>query len=292
MSQFFTLLPLLLPVLAPVAQEGEKKQEPAQIEVRKAPPILSSADVVGLSIQNEKQETYGRVEDLVLHPKGEVAFAVCSYAGWLDEREDELFVVPWLMLRHEPERKALILDMSKDGIRDAPRFEAEEWRELGDMEWWTEADEYYEDVKKKIASPVEAKVSLAPSKMLYRLSKTKGEQVWNLANEKIGEIREIALDPEHARIVFALISVGGYLGTGERVVAVPWEALKTIPDASNPKIPRLALETTKERLQQAPEFRAVAEKPPMQDPHWILSVYEFYSIPPYWSVRTEGGGGK
>lgn len=153
---------------------------------------------------------------------------------------------------------------------------------------------HYADLKEAKASPVEANVSLAPTKRLYLLSEKKGEQVYDESGQKIGEIRELALDPKARRVSFVVLSIGGYLGSGDKLVAVPWEALSTIPDANNPKLLRTLLATTPERLREAPEFRAGAEAKPFEDPEWVLSVYQFYSVRPYWSSRpqTETGGAK
>jgi sporulation protein YlmC with PRC-barrel domain len=42
----------------------------------------------------------------------------------------------------------------------------------------------------------------------------------------LGKINQLMMDPKDGRIVYAVVAVGGMLGVGEKLVAVPWNALK------------------------------------------------------------------
>src|SRR3954468_7860536 len=52
-----------------------------------------------------------------------------------------------------------------------------------------------------------------------------GDHVHNLQNEHLGEIKEIMLDMRTGTIAYAVMSRGGVLGIGEKLFAVPWDAL-------------------------------------------------------------------
>lgn len=60
---------------------------------------------------------------------------------------------------------------------------------------------------------------------LWRASKLDGVDVYNDRNEKIGEIDEVLLDRK-GQVEAVIIGVGGFLGLGERHVAVPFNALR------------------------------------------------------------------
>ena len=60
---------------------------------------------------------------------------------------------------------------------------------------------------------------------MWRLSKLKGLNVYNNSNEKIGDIREVVVDRD-GKVEAVVIGVGGFLGLGERDVAVPFSALQ------------------------------------------------------------------
>src|SRR3954467_5848736 len=68
----------------------------------------------------------------------------------------------------------------------------------------------------------------------WRASKLKGLDVYNNSNEKIGDIREVLLD-QSGKAEAVVIGVGGFLGIGERDVALPFSEIKFVdqPRTSN-----------------------------------------------------------
>jgi sporulation protein YlmC with PRC-barrel domain len=61
----------------------------------------------------------------------------------------------------------------------------------------------------------------------WRTSKMNGIKVYNDANENIGSINDLLMD-KSGNIKIAVIGVGGFLGLGEHLVAVPYEKLKFV----------------------------------------------------------------
>jgi hypothetical protein len=59
----------------------------------------------------------------------------------------------------------------------------------------------------------------------YRTSKLLESTVYNDTEEKIGELDDIILSPD-GKATYAILEVGGFLGIGERLVALPFESLK------------------------------------------------------------------
>jgi sporulation protein YlmC with PRC-barrel domain len=70
-----------------------------------------------------------------------------------------------------------------------------------------------------------ARPQQGPQKIV-RASKIIGINVKNKANEDLGSINDIVLDPRDGRVVYAAVSMGGFLGVGNKLFAVPWEALE------------------------------------------------------------------
>ncbi|AWL94425.1 PRC-barrel domain-containing protein [Bradyrhizobium ottawaense] len=64
----------------------------------------------------------------------------------------------------------------------------------------------------------------------WRTSKMSGLKVYNEANENIGSINELLMD-KSGNVKIAVIGVGGFLGMGEHLVAVPYEKLKFVNEA-------------------------------------------------------------
>src|SRR5262245_9269735 len=76
-----------------------------------------------------------------------------------------------------------------------------------------------------------------------------GASVHNMAGEKIGDMDSVLLDQSGAAIG-AVIGVGGFLGMGEREVAVGWQYLQITDNGRT-----VRLDATKDQLKMAPEYK-------------------------------------
>jgi hypothetical protein len=83
----------------------------------------------------------------------------------------------------------------------------------------------------------------------YRASKLRGTTVINPANEKIGSLDDLIVGKD--RVLFAIIEVGGFLGIGSRLVAVPYTSLQISDAGKHIVLPG----ATKEQLKNLPEFK-------------------------------------
>jgi sporulation protein YlmC with PRC-barrel domain len=68
-------------------------------------------------------------------------------------------------------------------------------------------------------------VDVRPLAEAYRASRMIGTVVLNDKNEKIGTVDDLIVSPND-RVLFAVLSVGGFLGINRRLVAVPYSELK------------------------------------------------------------------
>ena len=59
----------------------------------------------------------------------------------------------------------------------------------------------------------------------FRVSKVLGATVLNDANEKVGTIDDLIVTPTD-KVPYAVLSVGGFLGMGTRLVVVPYDEIK------------------------------------------------------------------
>jgi sporulation protein YlmC with PRC-barrel domain len=76
------------------------------------------------------------------------------------------------------------------------------------------------------------------------------EDVYDSQNNKIGDVNDVLLDKD-GKATTAMVGVGGFLGVGEKDVAVPFSALK-VTEKDNDRY--LVINTTKEALQSAPGY--------------------------------------
>jgi sporulation protein YlmC with PRC-barrel domain len=76
------------------------------------------------------------------------------------------------------------------------------------------------------------------------------EDVYDNQENKIGDVNDILLDTD-GRVSAVIVGVGGFLGLGQKDVAVPFNALKV---AEKDGDRYLVMNTTKEALQSAPGY--------------------------------------
>ena len=116
---------------------------------------------------------------------------------------------------------------------------------------------------------------------IYRASKVIGADVENPQGEKLGDIRDIVLDPATGRIRYAVLGSGGFLGLGEKYFAIPWTALTSKAGEKGDFI----LNVDKEKLKNAPGFDK-NNWPNMADRSWAEQVYAYYGVTPYWEQEA------
>jgi hypothetical protein len=85
----------------------------------------------------------------------------------------------------------------------------------------------------------------------FRVSKLTGHEVVNDKNENVGKIDDLAIGRENAHPVFAILQVGGFLGIGSRLVAVPFESLKIDDNARRIELPG----ASRDELKKLAEFK-------------------------------------
>lgn len=101
------------------------------------------------------------------------------------------------------------------------------------------------------AAPAEAKYSSVSKDVMFS-SKLKGLNITNQANETVGEITDVAM--KNDKVDALILSVGGFLGMGERYVAVSPNSVAMTHDIKNDKWVA-KMNTTKDALKAAPEFK-------------------------------------
>lgn len=112
----------------------------------------------------------------------------------------------------------------------------------------------------------------------------------NSAGESLGQVDEIMIDIPSGRVAYAVLSFGGVLHMGNKLFAVPWNALKVDEDQKC-----FILDVDKRTLESAPGFDK-DNWPDMADTTWGTGIFKHYGAMPYWEEYREektfrGGGG-
>lgn len=98
-----------------------------------------------------------------------------------------------------------------------------------------------------------------------------GDSIRNRQGEDLGTVKDLMIDLTNGSVSYAVVSYGGFLGMGDKLFAVPFEALTL--DAENHAF---TLDVSKEQLEQAPGFDK-DNWPDFADPSFADSVRSFYA---------------
>jgi sporulation protein YlmC with PRC-barrel domain len=104
-----------------------------------------------------------------------------------------------------------------------------------------------------------------------------GDKVRNAAGEDLGKIEELMVDLDNARIAYAVLSFGGVLGKGNKLFAIPMEALTVDPEQHE-----FVLNVPREKLENAPGFDK-NKWPKSDDLEWQSRIYRHFGYKPYWN---------
>lgn len=101
-----------------------------------------------------------------------------------------------------------------------------------------------------------------------------GNDVRNPQGENLGDVKDFMINTGTGRVEYAVVSFGGFLGIGDKLFAVPMEALEL---DTNDKCFRM--DADKSKLENAPGFDQ-DHWPNMADPTFAKEVHSYYGTIP------------
>lgn len=109
---------------------------------------------------------------------------------------------------------------------------------------------------------------------VYRVSTIAGMPVKNNAGEDLGKIEDLVVELNSGEVRYAALSFGGFASVGDKLFAIPWQALafKFGEDESY-----FILDVTEEKLARAPGFEE-DKWPDLADPSQSGKIDAFYGI--------------
>ncbi len=89
-----------------------------------------------------------------------------------------------------------------------------------------------------------------------------GSRVRNRMNEELGSIKDIMIDFRSGRVAYLALAYGGFLGIGEKLFAIPWQAMVLDEDRQC-----FILDADRSYFENAPGFDK-NHWPEVPDPRW------------------------
>jgi sporulation protein YlmC with PRC-barrel domain len=108
-----------------------------------------------------------------------------------------------------------------------------------------------------------------------------GNKVLSADGEHVGKISDIMLDVRSGRVAYAVLAEGGFLGMGNTLHAIPWNALTL---DTNEKCFRVDIQA--QRIKDDPGFDK-DHWPSMADTTWGTQMHDYYNRRPYWLATGE-----
>ena len=107
-----------------------------------------------------------------------------------------------------------------------------------------------------------------------------GSKVQNMQGVDLGVIKDVVIDVDTGRVLYAILDFDSFLGIGGKLFPVPWHSLAPLPSEGI-----FFMDVSKEKLEKAPGFNK-DDLPDMGDVHWGATINQFYEPP-----QRQGGYG-
>jgi len=244
-----------------------------------------ASEIERMRVRNDAGKELGSVKDIVIDTRtGDIRYAAVSYGGFLG-LGDKLFAIPWYAFqrRHDVSsgKDSLVLNIDEQTLKNAPGFDKSQWPNFGDTKFTEETEKHYGkyrngtdnnqnrtgvDVKAgSVSVNVDAnknqnqnqnnnQASRDQSKdLVLRASEIIGMTVRNQSNKDLGSVNDLMVDMGAGKVRYAALSYGGFLGVGNKLFAVPWNAFHCDRYPNSNKH-YLELSINEDTLKNAPGF--------------------------------------
>ncbi|MGV3485698.1 MAG: PRC-barrel domain-containing protein [Planctomycetaceae bacterium] len=111
----------------------------------------------------------------------------------------------------------------------------------------------------------------------FRASELIGTNLQNDQGQSVGEINDLVMDASSGRVRYVAVTYGGFLGVGDKLFAVPFEAFKVRQDPDDADDYVLVLNVTQQQLKGAQGFDE-DNWPDMADANWARELDQRYNV--------------
>jgi sporulation protein YlmC with PRC-barrel domain len=213
---------------------------------------IDAQKLIGHNIVNADDDKIGSVDSVMLGRQGSVQAVIVNVGGFLGLGERNV-AIDWADIRVSPDGKKITTALSKDQLKAMPEFHY-----AGDVKrgtaFTTPTGTARRDTADAGKAPPPATKNGATvditSLTAYKSSAIVGAKAVSVNDEHVGEVKELLIGA-NGLVRGALISVGGFLGIGERNVVVDWRDLSISQDG---KDLRVLVKLNKDQLKALPEY--------------------------------------
>lgn len=223
----------------------------------------------------------GEINDIIVTQDGSVSAVILGVGGFLGigERDVAVPMDAITIVREEGDSddRFLVVSTTKEALEQMPPFERDDREDALNEETAAPAADVDADAEQMDDAAVDADAeqmneTAAERQMLTRPAIERegyaevdmeavhqmtsedltGANVYGANDETVGEINSLVVGDDGA-ISKVVIGVGGFLGIGEKEVAVTFDELQILQEADGDDV-RIYIDSTKEALEAQPEF--------------------------------------
>lgn len=240
-----------------------------------------ASQLTGLEVENHNDDDVGEIRDLVMDSKGKTRYVAVSAGGFLGIG-DRLFALPYDTITFmdedaaegEDDQRAIdtnlddtvaVVQISREQLKNAEGFNQDVWPNMADPQWRDRNDRGYASVPRRKVKhdkthPNHKNTNHAQDRNVidrgvYRASELIGLNVYTGTGddaETIGEINDVVVDSDTGDAKYVALSVGGFLGIGNKLFAVPYKQIKLTKNSDNEIVATMS--ATKQTFENAEGF--------------------------------------
>lgn len=229
-----------------------------------------------MTVTAETQKNWndiGEVNDVILTRDGKVGAVIIGVGGFLGIGEKDVAIdMNQIHFVNEQDGNGdyfLVVNTSEATLKDATAFQRMD-DEMKDDQAQNEQAQNEKDDDSKVNADANANNGLAQRTYLARPDITRkgygptetveltsknlvGARVYGINDEKVGEVSKLILD-DSGKVKNVIIDVGGFLGLGERSVAVTFKELNILRSKDGKEF-RVYIDASKKALEAQPEYK-------------------------------------
>ncbi len=100
--------------------------------------------IIGMKVTNDKGESLGKINNLLINKDGSVAFAIISYGGFI---ESHLIPIQWRDLKPGPKDREFSVPFTKAQFDKTPKLRFNQLVDTKNPGWEKHLGQYYTDLK-------------------------------------------------------------------------------------------------------------------------------------------------
>jgi sporulation protein YlmC with PRC-barrel domain len=210
-------------------------------------PTVDVEKMIGRTVVNSKNEKIGDIESVLADKDGRARYVIVGIGGFLGMGERDV-ALRWDELSFADNNEKIVVNATKDQLSALPAHS------YADPSWRGKVYAYDDDLKANpyLADSTGATMATSGSGTgtnAVDMQKLIGRNVKNGANDTVGEINSVLID-KAGNAKYIVVAVGGFLGIGEKHVALPWDSLTITGEGQ-----KVSANVTKDQLKALPEYR-------------------------------------